>query len=107
MLPYSSSIKKNFKLIALNAIWIAIVSYFIFHIFTGARGAISWSKLSREIVSLEKELKNLKEENEFLENKINLIRSDNLDLDLLEEQAQSIIGFANENDVVVLLPRSK
>jgi cell division protein FtsB len=56
---------------------------------------------------LEKELKDLKKENEFLENKINLMRSDNLDLDLLEEQAQSVIGFSNENDLIVLLPRSE
>ncbi|MDR3180295.1 MAG: septum formation initiator family protein [Holosporaceae bacterium] len=87
-------------------IWILVASYFIFHIFSGARGAISWSKLSKEVVLLEKELKDLREENEFLENKINLIRSDNLDLDLLEEQAQSVIGFANENDIIVLFPRS-
>jgi cell division protein FtsB len=88
-------------------VWIFIAGYFVFHIFNGARGAISWSKLSREVVLLEKELKSLKEENEFLENKINLIRSDNLDLDLLEEQALSIIGFANPKDVIVLLPREK
>jgi cell division protein FtsB len=42
-----------------------------------------------------------------LENKIKLMRSDNLDLDLLEEQALSIIGFANANDIVVLLPRDE
>ncbi|MDR2781555.1 MAG: septum formation initiator family protein, partial [Holosporaceae bacterium] len=80
-------------------IWISITGYFVFHIFTGARGAISWSRLSKEVVSLEKELKNLKDENWFLENKIKLMRSDNLDLDLLEEQALSIIGFANANDI--------
>ncbi|MDR1982754.1 MAG: septum formation initiator family protein [Holosporaceae bacterium] len=88
-------------------IWVSVACYFIFHIFSGARGAVSWAKLSKEVESLEKELRDLKEENEFLENKVNLIRSDNLDLDLLEEQAQSIIGFYNENDIVVLLPRNK
>jgi cell division protein FtsB len=88
-------------------IWASVTGYFIFHIFSGARGIVSWSKLSREVVSLEKELKSLKEENEFLENKIKLMRSDNLDLDLLEEQALNIIGFANSNDIVVLLPREE
>jgi cell division protein FtsB len=74
---------------------------------SGARGAISWVKLNKEIVSLEEELKNLKEDNEFLENKINLIRESNLDLDLLEEQAISVLGFAYGNDTVVLLPRGR
>jgi cell division protein FtsB len=88
-------------------VWMSIAGYFVFHIFNGARGAISWSKLSKEVVSLEKEVKKINEENEFLENKIKLMRSDNLDLDLLEEQALNIIGFTGTNDVVVLLPREE
>ena len=103
----SPSVKKNFQLIASNIVWISIISYFIFHIFSGARGIISWTKLNKEITLLEKELKDLKEENEFLENKIGLIRSDNLDLDLLEEQAHSVIGFYHKNAIVVLLPRDE
>ncbi|MDR0968149.1 MAG: septum formation initiator family protein [Holosporaceae bacterium] len=102
-----SSVRRNIRSIAANAIWLAIAAYFIFHLFTGARGAVSLAKLSKKVVVLEKELRDLKEENEFLENKINLMRSDNLDLDLLEEQAMSVVGFANTNDVVVLLPRGE
>jgi cell division protein FtsB len=90
-----------------NIVWICISGYFIFHIISGARGAISWIKLSKEVVSLEEELKNLRESNEFLENKIRLMQSDNLDLDLLEEQAYGILGFANENDTIVLLQKEK
>jgi cell division protein FtsB len=71
----------------------------------GARGAISWIVLSKEIESLEGKIKTLQENNAFLENKINRLREDNLDLDLLEEEAQSILGFSNENDMIVLLPR--
>lgn len=101
----TSSVKKNFKLIASNIVWICIAGYFVFHIFTGARGAVSWARLSREVVSLESELKSLQEENSFLENKINLLRDNNLDLDLLQEQAMSILGYANANDTIVLLPQ--
>jgi cell division protein FtsB len=72
--------------------------------FSGARGAISWAKLSHEIATLERELAFVQEENAFLENKIQLIKDDNLDLDLLEEQARCILGMARENDVIVLLP---
>lgn len=78
--------------------------YFVFHVFGGARGAISFAKLTKEIASLDKELKELREQNAALDNKIRMIRSDNIDLDLLEEQAHSVIGFANEKDIIVLLP---
>ncbi|MCR5224477.1 MAG: septum formation initiator family protein [Alphaproteobacteria bacterium] len=73
--------------------------------FTGARGAVSWAKLTHEVTKLETELKGLQEENSFLENKINLLRDNNLDLDLLQEQAMSILGYANPDDMVILLPR--
>ncbi|MCR5225508.1 MAG: septum formation initiator family protein [Alphaproteobacteria bacterium] len=99
------SIKKDIKLIASNIVWICVAAYFVFHIFTGARGAVSWAKLTHEVTKLEAELKELQEENSFLENKISLLRDNNLDLDLLQEQAMSILGYANATDIVVLLPR--
>ena len=58
-----------------------------------------------EAETLEKKAKILKEENAFLENKIHFLRSDNLDLDLLDEQARNILGFANEEDIIVMLPK--
>ncbi|MDR3187182.1 MAG: septum formation initiator family protein [Holosporaceae bacterium] len=105
MLVYFQSFRKNFKLAASHIVAACFFGYFVFHMMSGARGAISWVKLNKEIASLEEELKDLKEENDFLENKINLIRDNNLDVDLLEEQAISVLGFSHENDVIVLLPR--
>lgn len=105
MIYFSSPlINKNIRFIISNIVWICVAGYFTYHIFTGARGAVSWALLTREVETLEKELKNLKEDNAFLENKISLLRNDNLDLDLLEEQAQNILGFSYENDIIVLLP---
>jgi cell division protein FtsB len=86
-------------------VWICMAGYFLFHMFSGARGAISWARLNREVKQLEKELAALQEENAFLENKVALIRENNLDLDLLEEQAREILGMAGVNDIVVILPR--
>lgn len=105
-MPYfsSSKISKNIRFIASNIVWIFVACYFIYHIFTGARGAISWTILSKEVAQLEEELKNIKNENAFLENKINRLRENNLDLDLLEEQARTILGFAGKSDVIILLP---
>jgi cell division protein FtsB len=73
---------------------------------SGARGAFSWMKLSKEVISLEKELDELLKENAFLEHKIKLIQN-NIDLDLLEEQAYGVIGFSKENDIIVLLPKEE
>lgn len=102
---FPSGITRNFKLILSNLIWICIAGYFTYHILSGARGFLSWNKLDREMTMLSDEFKHLKYENEFLENKVSRIRDDNLDLDLLEEQAQNILGFFKKDSIVVLLPR--
>jgi cell division protein FtsB len=108
MLFFSSpSINKNIRLIASNIIWVCIVWYFAYHVTSGARGVLSWNKLQVEVVNLERELKILKEENAFLENKISLLRNDNIDLDLLEEVARSVLGLSYENDLIVMLPRGE
>ena len=101
----SPTVNRNVRFILSNIVWICVACYFTYHMFSGARGALSWALLSREVESLEKELNSLKEENAFLENKIKLLRNNSLDLDLLEEQAQNVLGLAKENDIIVLLPR--
>ena len=100
-----SSIRKNLTSVFSNVIWLCLIGYFVFHVISGARGVISWIKLSKQVESLEKKAQGLKEENAFLENKIRFFRNDNLDLDLLEEQSRNILGFANEDDIIVLLKK--
>lgn len=102
----SVSIRKNLTSIAYNIFWICLVGYFVYHVVSGARGVISWVKLSKKVEMLENQASELKESNKFLENKIKYFRRDNLDLDLLDEQARQVLGFANENDIVILLPKS-
>ena len=101
----SLSAKNNLKSVFSNLIWICIAGYFVYHIIIGARGVVSWTILSREANQLESELTKIKKENEFMNNKIRGMRSDSLDLDLLEEQAQKILGFCYPEDTVVLLPQ--
>ncbi|MDR2068182.1 MAG: hypothetical protein LBP41_04310, partial [Holosporaceae bacterium] len=63
MLFYFHSLRKNLKLAASHIVPACLFGYLIFHMMSGARGAISWVKLNKEIVFLEEELKNLKEDN--------------------------------------------
>ncbi|MBQ3564586.1 MAG: septum formation initiator family protein [Alphaproteobacteria bacterium] len=81
-----------------------IAGYFVYHIVIGARGIVSWAVLSRKVVKLENRLAEIKKENKFLENKVHGMRSESLDLDLLEEQAEKILCFSYPQDTIVLLP---
>lgn len=95
----------DLKVVAFNMLWVCAVGYFAYHLISGARGILSLETLSDELPFLEHELAQIKGENAFLANKISRIREDNLDLDLLEEEAQRILGFFSPNDLVVLLPK--
>lgn len=89
----------------LTAFFLAgIAGYFVYHIVIGARGIVSWAVLSRKVVKLENRLAEIKKENKFLENKVHGMRSESLDLDLLEEQAEKILCFSYPQDTIVLLP---
>ena len=101
----ASSVKRNIQLILANIVRVSVVVYLAYHMFGGARGLLSWAQLQQEMESLEQQLKDLKRENALLENKIKGIRGDNLDLDLLEEQAYSVLGFFHPDDLIVLLPK--
>lgn len=102
----SLSERHGLKSILANVLWIGVAGYFVYHIIIGARGVVSWAVLSREADQLESELRAIKEENDFLSTKIKGMRSDSLDLDLLEEQAEKILGFSYSDDIIVILPRS-
>ncbi len=102
---YSLAVRQGIKYILTTSIWLGIAFYFVYHIIIGGRGIISWTILSKEVVQLEHELDEIKKSNEFLDNKVKGMRSESLDLDLLEEQAEKVLGFAYPDDTIVLLPK--
>ncbi|MEK6733948.1 MAG: septum formation initiator family protein [Pseudomonadota bacterium] len=76
----------------------AIICYFCYHIISGGRGVLAYFKLNSQISSLYSELEMVRAERLTLEHKTNLLKSDSLDLDLLEEQAKSILGYARPQE---------
>lgn len=64
----------------------------------GSRGIITYFKLNSHISSLQSELDFVRAERLTIEHKANLLKSDSLDLDLLEEQAKAVLGFAKPQE---------
>ena len=104
---YSLAVRQGIKSLLINVIWLSIAAYFVYHIVIGARGIISWTILSREAQQLENELKSIKISNSFLDNKVKGLRSESLDLDLLEEKKKKILGFSYPQDTIVFLPKDQ
>jgi cell division protein FtsB len=81
---------------------ICVLGYFSYHIFQGERGLIAWHKLENKIKESKHRMITLKSNHDHLEHRVSLLRSDNLCLDLLNEQSRKILGFVEPNEVMVL-----
>lgn len=64
----------------------------------GGRGILALFKLNGQIENLHKELDSIRAERLNLEHKANLLKSDSLDLDLLEEQVKRNLGYAKPKE---------
>lgn len=79
------------------------VGYFVHHAQSGQRGLEAKRELQAERARIEATLGALTREREDWERRIALVRSDQIDRDLLEEQARLMLGRVHRNDVVIML----
>jgi cell division protein FtsB len=82
----------------------AIVAYFYFQTFDGNYGLVAQRGYEQEIVNLTVERDALRASRIDWEHRLELLRSDRLDPDLLEEIARRDLGFVKPNDFVLLTP---
>lgn len=79
-----------------------LISYFSYHMISGGRGIIAYFKLNNEISSLYAELEMVRAERINLEHKANLLKSKSLDIDLLEERAKEVLGYAKTQETLFI-----
>jgi cell division protein FtsB len=88
--------------LALYGVSALMVGYFMHHAHSGARGLEAKRQLTVQAQDLSSELENLKAERAEWERRIALLRSDQIDRDLLEERARALLGRVHRNDLVII-----
>ena len=88
--------------LALYSVSGLVVGYFVHHANTGARGLDAKRQLKIQERDVAAELDTLKTERAEWERRIVLLRSDQIDRDLLEERARSLLGRVHRNDLVII-----
>jgi cell division protein FtsB len=78
--------------------------YFGYHTIQGDRGVIAYLRLSANLERTEMALQESNERWQLLARRVALLRPDNLDRDMLDEQARRILGLAHPHDVVIYTP---
>jgi len=77
-------------------------AYIAFHTFNGDHGVYAYLKEQRKLEVHQEELQALHDKREQLEKHVKLMSPESLDLDMLDEQARSVLGFAGKEEVVFI-----
>lgn len=81
------------------------VAYFAYHAIEGERGILAYLKLDSELESAQQIAAQVGQDRAVLEHRVDLLSSDSLDPDMLEEQARSLLNYGHENEKVIYLDR--
>jgi cell division protein FtsB len=94
------------KKILFNLLMLFLLGYFIFHSVYGNRGFIAYFKLNQQLEKVQNDLNEAKAERVELEHKVQLLRSDSLDKDMLDEQARKTLGVGKQEEMI-FVPEAK
>ena len=89
--------------LALYTIAALIIFYFGVNAYTGERGLIAKQELDQEIAALTTEVDGVKAERAVWERRVSLLKSDNIDPDLLDERARALLDYVDPHDITLML----
>ena len=82
-----------------------LIGYFGVNAYTGNHGLNARQDLDLQIAQLTVELKALKAERTNWERRVALLKSENLDPDMLDERARALLDYVDPHDLVLLQKR--
>lgn len=97
-------IRPRLKTAVMPIVTVTLLGYFGYHATEGAHGFKAWVQLNAEKASLTEKAAALHTQRQELENKVALLKPDNLDPDLLSERVREVLGFSHENEVIIYAP---
>lgn len=81
---------------------LALLVYFAFHIIQGERGIIALAQVQVEIKQALATKARAEDVRRAWENRVERLRPDSIDPDLLEERVRAVLGVVRDDEVVIL-----
>jgi cell division protein FtsB len=91
--------------LALYTIAALLIGYFGVNAYTGEHGLIAKRDLDQDIAQLTLDLATVKAERAVWQRRVSLLKSDNIDPDLLDERARALLDDADPRDLTLMLKR--
>ena len=82
----------------------ALAAYFIHAAIWGHDGYIVLEQRRAEIAAQGERLESVRAERERLRDRTRRLRVDSIDLDLLDERARAVLGYARPDEMILRLP---
>ncbi len=83
-------------------IGICVVAYFAFHAIHGDRGLIAMMQLDKKVEQARQSLAESVSRRQAFEHRVNLLRTENIDPDMLEERARLMLNYGFEDEIVIM-----
>jgi cell division protein FtsB len=99
-------LRRILNALALYASAALLIGYFSINAYNGDRGLKAREDIERQMATLSTELARLKAEQAQWERRIALLKSDDLDPDMLDERARILLDYADPHDLTLMLGRS-
>ena len=96
-------IRRRARQIVPQVLFACTVGYFAYHAVQGERGLLAYMHLEQELQQAKAVNSELAAQRAELEHRVELLRPDSLDPDMLEERAREVLNFARDDEVVILL----
>ena len=97
-------IRRRSRLIVGPVLGISLCGYFAFHLVEGDRGLVAWLRLSQQLREARATLAEAEAERITLERRVQLLRPEHLDRDMLDERARSQLDLVGPNEIVIVTP---
>ena len=78
-----------------------LTCYFLYSALNGQYGMFNQFKYRAQEIVLSNSLTNIKRTTYSLEKKVARLSEDNMDLDLLDQQARKLLGLAKPNELII------
>lgn len=78
-----------------------VVGYFVYHSIEGDRGLLAYARLTERLSEARAQLEEIQAERKALDQRVSLLRTDNLDPDMLDERAREILNYSRPDEIIM------
>jgi cell division protein FtsB len=79
-----------------------VMGYFIYHSIQGDRGILAWMQLQDRLLHVQSTLKEITQAREELEEKVQDLRPESINRDLLDQQVRLQLGYTRPDEIIIL-----